>query len=101
MEELPRSIDSLRFIAQLRVEQHRWVEFGLAFRGALPAAVLTVELGGGRGSLCFLLWLYYKPAVTHTNMHKQIQTWNRLMGLCGDQSGTSGIRSKFRRVGRR
>lgn len=77
------------------VELHRWVEFGLAF--AKPCH------GGrwGAAGSCFLLWLYYKPAVTHTNMHKQIQTCNRLMGLYGDQSRKSGIQSGLQHVGRR
>lgn len=89
IKELLRSTGSLHFIVQLRVEQHRWVEFALAF--AKPCQLQFWLASGAEGGLCSRLWLYYKPAVTHTNMHKQIQTCNRLMGLYGDQSRASGI----------
>lgn len=82
-------LDSLQFTMQLWLLLCRAAQMGSVWFGHVDWCQRWFCAVNGeqkeRKSL-FLLWSNYRPAVAHTNMHKQIQTCNRLMGLCGDQT---------------
>lgn len=74
IEELPRSIGSLHFIAQLRVEQHRWVEFGSGLCKAVPSSV-GCEGGGGFVLCCGCITSQQSLTQTCTNKSKHVIDW--------------------------
>lgn len=70
IEELPLSSGSLYLITQLQVEQHRWVEFSLAFAKQCQRQFwLPIGVGWGGGSLFSAVVVL--QASSHSHKHAQ------------------------------